>query len=57
MRAISAHPPRPYDNGEQYARTVVEETLAKLSRSKRHEVTAPAQVYQQSQQLALGVNR
>ncbi|HXJ95471.1 MAG TPA: hypothetical protein VMT20_21730 [Terriglobia bacterium] len=45
-----------YDNGEQYARGVVEETLAKLGRSKSHEVPA-AQVYQHSQQLALGVSR
>jgi hypothetical protein len=57
MCAISEHPPRPYDNGEQYARTVVEETLAKLGRPKSHEVAAPAQVYQHSQQLALGVSR
>ena len=57
IRAISEHPPRPCDNGEQYARIVVEETLAKLDRSKRHAVAAPAQVYQHSQQLALGVSR
>ena len=30
-RAISSHPPKPHENGEQYARGVVEETLAKLS--------------------------
>ena len=57
IRAISEHPPRPYDSGEQYARTVVEETLAKLGRSKSHEVPAAAQVYQHSHQLALGVSR
>ncbi|HEY6271362.1 MAG TPA: DNA-primase RepB domain-containing protein [Terriglobales bacterium] len=57
IRAISEHPPRPYDNGEQYARTVVEETLAKLGRSKRQEVATTAQAYQHTQQLALGVSR
>ena len=56
-RTISEHPPRPYDNGEQYARAVVEETLAKLSRSKVQEATAAAQAYQHTQQLALGVSR
>jgi len=57
MRAISGHPPRPYENGEQYARTVVEETLAKQSRSKAQEVAPGAHIHQHSQQLALGVNR
>ena len=57
IRAISDHPPRPYENGEQYARTVVEETLAKQSRSKAQEVAPAAHVHQHSQQLALGVNR
>ena len=56
-RAISGHPPRSYDNGEQYARAVVEETLAKLSRSKGQEASATAQAYQHTQQLALGVSR
>ncbi|HEY6271645.1 MAG TPA: DNA-primase RepB domain-containing protein [Terriglobales bacterium] len=57
MRAISTHPPRPYDNGEQYARAVVEETLAKLNRSKGHEVSSAAQAYQHTQQLVLAVAR
>jgi hypothetical protein len=56
-RAISGHPPRSDDNGEQYARAVVEETLAKLSRSKAQEASAAAQAYQHTQQLALGVSR
>jgi hypothetical protein len=56
-RAISQHPPRPYDNGEQYARSVVEEILAKLNRSKGREVSTAAQAYQHTQQLALGVSR
>src|SRR5579863_1582162 len=56
MRVISAHPPRPYENGEQYARTVVDETLAKLARSNGHDAATNRAARQQSQQLALGVN-
>ncbi|HEY6293234.1 MAG TPA: DNA-primase RepB domain-containing protein [Terriglobia bacterium] len=56
-RAISNYPPKASENGEQYARSVVEETLAKLSRSKGHEIASIAQPYQHTQQLALGVNR
>ena len=56
VRALSAHPPHPHENGEQYARTVVQETLSRLQRS-RQEVAATAQVHQHTQQLALGVNR
>lgn len=56
-RTISGYPPRSYDNGEQYARALVEETLAKLNRSKAQEAAAAAQAYQHTQQLALGVSR
>ena len=56
-RAIINYPPKPSENGEQYARSVVDETLEKLNRSKRHEVAATAQAYQHTQQLALGVSR
>jgi len=56
-RTISGHPPRSYDNGEQYASAVVEETLAKLNRSKAQQSAAAAQAYQHTQQLALGVSR
>lgn len=40
VRTLSAYPPRPYDNGEQYARSAVQQALDQLTRSGRQKQSA-----------------
>jgi hypothetical protein len=56
VRTLSAYPPRAVRNGEQYARSIVEEFQAKLGRANQQGFAAPAEAsHQHARQLGLEV--
>jgi RepB DNA-primase from phage plasmid len=54
VRTISHYPPRPYENGEQYARVVVQQNLEKLGRANDRQQNQNV-AGQHTQQLGLRV--
>ncbi len=52
VRTLSAYPPRPYDNGEQYARVTVQQALDQLRQSARQTQSAGVEPAGQPQQGA-----
>ncbi|MGH9396247.1 MAG: hypothetical protein ACRD18_05290 [Terriglobia bacterium] len=55
IQKISLYPPRPYENGEQYARATVQQVQEHLAQTKRREQSVSTSSQQHVQQLDLGV--
>ncbi|MGH9400703.1 MAG: hypothetical protein ACRD2P_01190 [Terriglobia bacterium] len=55
IQKISLYPPRPYENGEQYARATVQQIQEHLAQTKHPEQSISTASQQHAQQLGLGV--
>ncbi|MGH9397708.1 MAG: hypothetical protein ACRD18_12760 [Terriglobia bacterium] len=55
IQKISLYPPRPYENGEQYARATVQQVQEHLAQTSQRQQSVSTSSQQHVQQLDLGV--